>query len=128
MVDDWLPAAASDGEAAATSLYGPIADWATECETNMRGLFEGAGDFNADLGAWDVAEVTTMGQMFAGTDNNPTNTFNADLNAWDVAKVTSMCRRFNMPPRSTAPWTIGTWPKSRPYKGCSRTPTRSTAT
>merc|ERR1719149_596334 len=48
-------------------------------------MFYAATAFNADLGAWDVSQVTNMARMF-----EETAAFNSDLSAWDVSKVTYM--------------------------------------
>ena len=49
---------------AAIATYGPIADWDVSAITDMRELFYGLRNFNADISNWDTSKVTTMYQMF----------------------------------------------------------------
>jgi len=60
--------------------------------TSMYGMFDptvNSGDFNADIGYWDVSNVTDMSEMF----NNAAD-FNQDIGAWDVSSVTAMMGMF----------------------------------
>jgi surface protein len=51
----------------------------------MAFMFYLATYFHADLGDWDVSQVTNMYAMF-----NQAAAFNADLGAWNVSKLTDM--------------------------------------
>ena len=55
----------------------------------MSGMFSSAWNFNQDLSAWDVSNVTTMSGMFNESS------FNQDLSAWDVSNVTTMSYMFS---------------------------------
>ena len=52
----------------------------------MTDMFSGTvsdkGNFNQDLSAWDVSEVTSMSNMFKHTAS-----FDRSLSSWDVGKV-----------------------------------------
>ena len=50
--------------AAATDTYGPIASWDVSAVTDMSDLFDGLGQFNADISSWDTSSVTDMTDMF----------------------------------------------------------------
>ena len=50
---------------AATYKYGPIASWDVSAVTDMSDLFDGLGQFNADISSWDTSGVTDMESMFA---------------------------------------------------------------
>ena len=49
---------------AATLTYGPIASWDVSAVTDMSDLFDGLGQFNADISSWDTSSVTDMTDMF----------------------------------------------------------------
>ena len=49
---------------AATSKYGPVANWDVSDISDMRELFKGRESFNADISSWDTSVVTDMSQMF----------------------------------------------------------------
>ena len=57
----------------------------TTCVTNMKGMFNGANDFNQDISSWDVGNVTNMEDMFRGASS-----FNQDVGLWNVSRVTKM--------------------------------------
>ena len=44
--------------------------------------------FNTDISGWNVAQVTSMEQMFRNT------AFDRDITSWNVAQVTSMAYMF----------------------------------
>ena len=56
----------------------------------MGGMFSNARDFNQDIGAWNVSNVTVMGGMFAVAES-----FNQDIGAWNVGNVTDMGGMFS---------------------------------
>ena len=44
----------------ARARWGRVADWDVSHVTDMRGLFDGAHQFNEDISDWDVSNVTGM--------------------------------------------------------------------
>ena len=62
-----------------------VSTWDVANVTTMRNMFYDAEVFNGDLSAWNVANVTDMRGMFYGAV-----AFNGDLSAWNVANVTDM--------------------------------------
>ena len=50
--------------AAATTKYGPIADWDVSAITDMSNLFLNLVGFDANIANWDTASVTNMHGMF----------------------------------------------------------------
>ena len=67
-----------------------LSAWDVSNVTNMYGMFSYAQNFNQDLSAWDVSNVRNMSEMFSYAQN-----FNQDLSAWDVSNVTSMQYMFS---------------------------------
>ena len=61
----------------------------TSLVTGMDGLFYGEGDFNQNIGSWDVSNVTDMTWMFTHAIS-----FNQDIGNWDVSNVTDMSFMF----------------------------------
>ncbi len=60
--------------------------------SSMRSMFNGATNFNSDIGGWDVSHVNDMRLMF-----NRTN-FNQDISRWNTANVTHMDGMFSNTP------------------------------
>lgn len=58
--------------------------------TSLYKMFEGAENFNSDIGHWDVSNVTDLGRMFSGAWN-----FNQDIGSWNVSNVISLINTFN---------------------------------
>ena len=71
---------------------------------DMRNMFLGATNFNADITAWNTSKVNLMSAMFQNTS------FNKDISVWNVAAVTSMNNMFNGNTIFNQPvkyWTVG---------------------
>ena len=69
----------------ATNFNKNVGSWNTSNVTNMSGMFGtyfGSMAFNQDIGNWDVSSVTEIGFMF---DSNPA--FNQDISGWDISSV-----------------------------------------
>jgi len=75
----------------ATSFNGDanMGNWNVSNVTTMYGMFGGAFNFNADIGNWDVSNVTNMKLMFSHT-----HSFNQDIGGWDVGTVRNMDSMF----------------------------------
>ena len=73
-----------------------LEDWDVSKVTNMKSMFWGCENFNADLSKWDVSSVKNMGFMFFKCKS-----FNSDLSKWNVSSVEDMrfmfqnCEKFN---------------------------------
>ena len=73
-----------------------LENWDVSEVTNMKEMFEGCENFNADLSKWNVSSVKDMRYMFWNCQ-----TFNSDLSNWNVSSVTTMfamfegCDKFN---------------------------------
>jgi surface protein len=76
-------------ESKAIIKYGHISLWNTSNVTNMSNMFNGATNFNEDIGNWDTSNVTDMSSMFYDAYK-----FNQDIGWWDTSKVTNMNRMF----------------------------------
>ena len=74
----------------ATNFNGDIGGWDVSNVTDMVAMFSGATNFNGDIGGWNVSNVTNMVQMFLGATD-----FNGDIGNWDVSKVANMRGMFN---------------------------------
>ena len=66
-----------------------MADWDVSLVTNMRELFYGKSQFNADISRWDTSRVTDMYRMFRDA-----RAFNQDISAWNTSSVTTMEQMF----------------------------------
>lgn len=66
-----------------------LSTWNVSRVTNMRGMFSGAINMNANINSWDVSKVRNMDGMFARATS-----FNQPLNSWDVSGVTGMSEMF----------------------------------
>ncbi|TYP93444.1 surface protein [Fodinibius salinus] len=73
----------------ASNFNGNIGSWDVSGVTNMGSMFKGASSFNQDIGGWDVSLVTDMKFMFRNASN-----FNGDLSNWNVGNVTDMANMF----------------------------------
>lgn len=82
----------------ATNFNQDISAWNVSNVTNMQGMFLQASAFNQPLNNWDVGNVTNMQDMFYWT-----NSFNQPLNNWDVSNVTNMRQMFRLNPSFNQP-------------------------
>jgi surface protein len=71
--------------------------WNTSKVTSITSMFQGASNFNQNIGNWNTSEVTTSGYTFSGASK-----FNQDISAktvdgtvrWNTSKVRDMARMF----------------------------------
>jgi surface protein len=66
-----------------------IGAWDIGNVTDMGSMFEGAESFNQDIGAWDTGNVANMSSLFKRA-----YAFNQDIGAWDTGNVTNMSGMF----------------------------------
>jgi surface protein len=64
--------------------------WNTSNVTSMSSMFNGASQFNQNIGSWNTRNVTNMSQMFRSA-----STFNQDIGSWNTSNVTTMANMFN---------------------------------
>jgi surface protein len=74
---------------AASQLIPTMPLWKTTHVTDLSNVFQGRGNFDADISAWDTSGVTTLASAFASA-----GAFNQDISAWDTSKVTDMSSVF----------------------------------
>jgi surface protein len=74
----------------AVAFNADISAWNTANVTSMAQMFYGAGAFNRDISGWNTAKVTTMALMFFAN-----NVFNQNIGAWNVEKVTTFAGMFS---------------------------------
>jgi surface protein len=79
-----------------------IGNWNTSNVTTMAYMFNSAGAFNQDISGWDVSGVTDMGYMFGNA-----HSFNQDISGWDTSSVTSFYGTFSNAWAFNQP--IGSW-------------------
>ncbi len=90
----------------ATGFNAEIGDWDVSEVTDMAQMFFLAEAFNRDLGDWDTSSVEDMSFMFFAARQ-----FNQDIGAWDVSQVNTMRAMFNGASRFNQD--IGGWEVSR---------------
>lgn len=74
--------------------------------SDMRNMFNGATDFNSDIGHWDLENATILNNMFRNAA-----AFNQDISSWNVSNVINMFEMFRGAISFNQP--IGTWDVSR---------------
>ena len=67
-----------------------VVSWECSNVQNFSAMFEGATNFNQNIGSWNTGSATNYNQMF----RNATS-FNQSINSWDTADVTIMSRMFD---------------------------------
>lgn len=74
------------------NLNGPanIGQWDVSNVTTMVNMFRNASAFNQDIGAWNTSNVTNMNLMFSAATS-----FNQNLNNWNTGNVTNMTQMFD---------------------------------
>jgi surface protein len=72
-----------------TNFNSNISAWDVSNVTNMSYMFQNASVFNSNISAWDVSNVTNMSYMFQNA-----SAFNQNISAWDVSNVTNMSYMF----------------------------------
>ena len=68
-----------------TNFNGNISAWDVSNVTNMRSMFYECKKFNSDISSWDVSNVKWMQSMFYNCAK-----FNKDISNWDVSNVKGM--------------------------------------
>ena len=69
--------------------YGHISEWNTSNVTDMRQAFISRTNFNQDITAWDVSNVTSMANMFQNSG------FNQPIGVWQTDSLQDMTSMFN---------------------------------
>ena len=87
-----------------TVLNGPanIGSWDVSNVTIMQSMFESANSFNQLIGNWDVSNVTIMQSMFQSA-----SAFNQNIGNWNVGNVTNMFQMFAL--ANSFNQNIGNW-------------------
>lgn len=67
-----------------------IGDWDTSNINNMSFMFQNCINFDQDISGWDTSNVTDMSHMFRNAAS-----FNQDISNWDTAAVTDMSNMFD---------------------------------
>lgn len=67
------------------SPFADIGRWDVSNITDMSRMFRGAQFYNQDISGWDVSNVTNMSEMFYSA-----HIINQDISDWDVSNVTRM--------------------------------------
>lgn len=65
-----------------TDFNGDISAWNVSNVTKMDSMFFECTKFNSNISTWDVSNVTDMNYMFYSC-----KAFNQDISSWDVSKV-----------------------------------------
>lgn len=73
----------------ASNFNQDIGNWNVGNVQSMGGMFILAPSFNQDISNWNVSNVTSMQAMFQGAES-----FNQDIGNWDVSKVENMLQMF----------------------------------
>ena len=68
-----------------SNFNGNISAWDVSNVTNMNSMFYRCTRFNGDISKWNVSKVTDMSLMFDSCES-----FNQDISNWDVSNVTNM--------------------------------------
>lgn len=76
--------------------------WDVSNIVDMTQMFNGATNFNQNIGSWDVGNVTSLAAMFFEA-----SAFNQDIGNWDVGNVTQMQAMFGR--ASSFNQNIGNW-------------------
>ncbi len=82
-----------------------ISAWDVSNVTDMTEMFYGARAFNQPIGSWNVGKVTSMKGMFYDA-----RAFNQPLTTWDVSNVTTMENMFAYTDKFNQPlqdWNVG---------------------
>ena len=73
----------------ATDFNQDISQWDTSWVTNMDSMFKDASSFNKPIGNWDVSDVLSFSEMFKNAVN-----FNQDISNWDISSATNLGSMF----------------------------------
>ena len=73
--------------------------------TSLQGMFEGASNFNQNIGDWNISNITRLGYMFKGASS-----FNQNIGSWNTSNVGQMWSMFSG--ASNFNQNIGNWDTS----------------
>jgi surface protein len=84
-----LASALRDTGSMSSSDYGDIANWITTNAVNMSNMFDGATNFDENIGGWNTANVTDVSLMFFNATS-----FNQNIDSWNISSLSSLTNLF----------------------------------
>ena len=84
-----LASAFRDTGSMSSSDYGDIANLNTTNAVNMSNMFDGATNFDENIGGWNIANVTDVSLMFFNATS-----FNQNIDSWNISSLSSLTNLF----------------------------------